>query len=246
MGEDAVRAEVEETLGTIAMSRIHVREASVMHGVGKKERIVRVEVDHDYHGDFVKKVAKQALAHVLNPFPETCPLVEAHVLCPERGREATEEGGGEDEYHEYLKTRCARVSGTELSYPAIGYGKIQKSTSAPIYNLEVQSRIESAPARGKDVTLSQCVAACNDNPACKGFSYSRKTELMPHQLCVLRGGHIKVKPPLSPDAPCIWNAFVKQRKAEPSSASSSVADSSPEATKSNEGAEPIAATSGSS
>lgn len=244
-----MRAEVEETLGAIAASRIHVHEARVMHGIGKAERIVRVEVDHDYHGDNVKKVASEALAHVLNPFPATCPLAKARVVCPERGRAATEEGGGEDQYHRYLKTRCAHLSGVELSYPAVGYGKIQRPSSAPMYSSEVQARVESAPARGKDVTLSQCTAACNDNPSCKGFSYSRLTELMQHQLCILRGGDVQVNPPLSPDAPCMWNAFVRQQETDPSdhetSTISSAAESEAEATETGEGAQPSAVTTSS-
>jgi len=178
--QDAVVAEAHEVLKEIAPDRISAKEHRVTLSMEKVVRVVRLSVENDIHGDLVRKVAVEVAAHVLNPFPSTCPVVKARVVCPEKGTEETRDVAGAS----YIKSICSTLElGVSLPYPTDGYSSSQ------------------------GVTLSQCVAACNDNVACTAFQFSESL-----MKCELKSGKIQVHRDDKPEGICVWAAYVAEEK----------------------------------
>ena len=122
--------------------------------------------------------------------------------------ELLHEGGGEERYLSYLKTVCAQLTaGTEMPYPSEGYGQTSQvlsqisvlqndETSAGCCNahrdacqpMPICMIVQEKMGKGKGVSLSQCVAACNDHSLCTGFSYAKELK-----QCLLRAGDVQAK-----------------------------------------------------
>jgi hypothetical protein len=178
--EDAVVAEAHEILKEVDPKRISAKEHRVELSMQKVVRVVRLSVQDDIHGDLVRKVAVEVAAHVLNPFPSTCPVEKARVVCPEKGTEETRDVAGAS----YVKQICSTLElGVSLPYPEEGYGSTE------------------------GVTLSQCVAACNDNIACTAFQFSETL-----MECELKSGKIQVHRDDKPEGICVWAAYVAEQK----------------------------------
>jgi len=189
--EDAILAEAKEVLEDVSPSRIHVREVRAEHGLGSHIQIVRVHVQNDTDGMLVKKLVKFTQSHVLDPFPVEAPVERAEVVCPEPVPELLHEGGGEERYLSYLKTVCAQLTaGTEMPYPSEGYGQTSQEKMG----------------KGKGVSLSQCVAACNDHSLCTGFSYAKELK-----QCLLRAGDVQAKAIASIAGVCLWSAYKAEK-----------------------------------
>lgn len=171
--EDAVLAEAKEALKEIAPDRIHAKEKNVASTL---VRVIRVKVDMDIYGDLVHKAAAAIGAHMLNPFPDTCPVSSYNVVCPEVGSEAAKDIAGAS----YRRSQCAQLElGVNLPFPTGGYGE------------------QTA------ITLSQCVAACNDNVACTGFSHSDQLG-----ACRLKSGKAQLAKVDGPSpGVCQWEAY---------------------------------------
>merc|ERR1711939_65305 len=180
--EDAVLAEAREALKEIDPSRIHAKEKNVASTL---VRVIRIKVDMDIYGDLVHKAAAAIGAHMLNPFPDSCPVASYNVVCPEVGSEAAKDIAGAS----YRRSQCAQLElGNNLPYPADGYG------------------VKTA------VTLSQCVAACNDNIACTGFSHSDQLG-----ACHLKSGVTQLTKTEGPSpGACQWDAYRVVAKPTPS------------------------------